>query len=136
MFNCLYIVHIELDKGVIVKKAGLLRLLSVLFFISLFVFLSACGAKTSSLDAPTQVSIISGKGQVSIGWAPVAGATSYNVYYSIFPQAGIAGTQVAGAQDGGDITGLTKGTTYYFVVTAVGSNGESPPSAELSATPN
>jgi 6-phosphogluconolactonase (cycloisomerase 2 family) len=70
----------------------------------------------------------------------VTGATSYNIYRST--SAGVAtipankvntGTVVAGPFAN---SGLTPNTLYYYVVTAIGPNGESGGSAEVSATTN
>jgi hypothetical protein len=73
---------------------------------------------------------------VGLEWTPVTGATSYNVYWStssgVTPSTGQALTGVA---RGYVHRGLTNGTTYYYVVTAVTASGQSPPSAEVSATP-
>jgi hypothetical protein len=74
---------------------------------------------------------------VGLEWTPVTGATSYNVYWStssgVTPSTGQALTGVA---RGYVHRGLTNGTTYYYIVTAVTASGESPPSAQVSATPS
>jgi hypothetical protein len=72
-------------------------------------------------------------GQVKLVWNEVPDATSYNVYWSIFP--GVT------RQDGNKISeiknptttikGLRPGGTYYFVVTAVRGIAESQESEEL-----
>lgn len=86
--------------------------------------------------APAGVTANAGDGQVQVSWAAVSGATSYNVYYSSSPAVTTAsGTKVAGAVSGSNITGLTNGTAYYFIVTAVNISGESAASTTVSATP-
>jgi alpha-tubulin suppressor-like RCC1 family protein len=67
----------------------------------------------------------------------VTGATSYSVYYGTSP--GVtksSGVQISGITTTSTIiTGLTNGVSYYFVVTTVGSGGESSESNEVSAMP-
>jgi len=70
-------------------------------------------------------------------WTPVSGASAYAAYYGT--AAGvtkITGTRVSGITAPPHVvSGLTNGTPYHFVVTAVGAGGESAESAEASATP-
>ncbi len=87
--------------------------------------------------APAGVTAIGGNGQVSISWSTTAGAIEYKIYQSTTP--GAYGAEPA-ATVGSDVrsytaTGLTNGTTYYFVVRSVNAAGESPNSNEVSATP-
>ncbi|MCC5468660.1 LamG-like jellyroll fold domain-containing protein [Pelosinus baikalensis] len=91
---------------------------------------------TETIDAPTNLTASAGDSQVSLSWNAVEGAASYNVKRSTTaggPYTTIA-TNVTGASYV-DST-VTNGTTYYYVVTAVDSNGnESASSNEASATP-
>ena len=67
--------------------------------------------------------------QAVLGWAAVAGATSYRVYYGT--AAGVYGAPVdIGNVATYTITGLNSATTYYAVVTAVNAGGESAKSNE------
>lgn len=78
-----------------------------------------------------------GNGQNVINWATVTGATSYNVYWSTTSGVTKAtGTKVAGVTSPYTHAGLTGGTTYYYVVTAVNATGESVESSQVSATPS
>ncbi len=90
----------------------------------------------SAPSAPTGVTATAGSSQVSISWSSVSGATSYNIYWST--TSGVTkttGTKITGATSSYIHTGLTNGTTYYYVVTAVNSYGESSESSQVSRTP-
>ena len=94
----------------------------------------AIGQSVSSpTAAPSGIVATAGNGQVSLVWNSMPGATSYNIYYS----ASIGVTRATGTKVTGTsvVTGLTNGTTYYFVVTAVSANGESVESNQVIATP-
>jgi len=91
---------------------------------------------TSVPNSPLGVNAIAGNGQVELGWNLLSGAISYNIYYGTSSGVTTAtGTKVTGATSGGAISGLANGTTYYFIVTAANSVGESAASSEVSATP-
>src|SRR4029453_7169915 len=84
--------------------------------------------------APTGVTATPGNGQVALTWTASAGATSYNVKRATVsggPYA-VVGTPASNSYPD---TGLTNGTTYYYVVSAVNGGGESANSAQVSATP-
>lgn len=96
----------------------------------------------TTVSSPTSVSAAAGNGQATPTWSPVAGASSYNVYMA--SQSGVTKSNYATLPDGMQHvgvtspythTGLTNGKTYYFVVTAVNSGGESSESTEASAKP-
>jgi hypothetical protein len=84
--------------------------------------------------APTGVSAAAGNAQVTVTWNASSGATSYSVKRSQTPggpYTKIASPTTASYTD----TGLTNGTPYYYVVSAVNSAGESANSSEVTATP-
>jgi fibronectin type 3 domain-containing protein len=84
--------------------------------------------------APTGLQATAGNAQVSLTWTASAGATSYHVKRST--TSGGPYTQVAVPTTTSDTdTGLTNGTTYYYVVSALNAAGESANSALVSATP-
>lgn len=80
------------------------------------------------------VSATGGQNQVTVSWQPVTGATSYNIYWS--KTSGVtssSGTKISAATSPYTHTGLTAGTTYYYIVTAVSSAGEGAASMQASA---
>ena len=87
--------------------------------------------------APASVDALQGNAQVTVSWAMVPGAVSYNLYWSTSPGVSPAnGTKLANVTSPYTHTGLTNGTVYYYVVTAVNSYGESPASNQVSARPS
>jgi hypothetical protein len=84
--------------------------------------------------APTGLTAIAGNTQVSLSWSAVPGALSYNVKRAT--ASGGPYTIVASSSGPSHVnTGLTNGTAYHFVVSAVGAGGEGANSAQASATP-
>jgi hypothetical protein len=84
---------------------------------------------------PTNLTATAGDTQVSLTWSASTGAKSYNVKRSGTsggPFTRIATTTSTSYTD----TGLTDGTTYYYVVSAINSAGESANSAQVSAVPS
>jgi hypothetical protein len=75
-----------------------------------------------------------GDKQIILSWTASIGASSYHVKRSTTtggPYTQVAAPSATGYTD----VGLTDGTTYYYVVSAVNSSGESPNSAEVGAMP-
>jgi fibronectin type 3 domain-containing protein len=83
---------------------------------------------------PTGLSATAGNAQVGLSWSASAGATAYHV-----KRATVSGGPYAqiSAPTGTTFTdsGVTNGTKYYYVVSAVNASGESANSGEASATP-
>ncbi|MEC0180297.1 S-layer homology domain-containing protein [Paenibacillus peoriae] len=87
--------------------------------------------------APTGLTATAGNGQVTLSWNSVSGAVTYDVYkgttlgsYESIPVATVSGATYSYTE-----TGLTNGMTYFFVVKASNSGGNSDNSNEASATP-
>src|ERR1700676_410556 len=83
---------------------------------------------------PTGLQANAGNAQVTLTWAASTGATSYHVKRSTTsggPYTQVAAPAIASYAD----TGLTNGTTYYYVVSALNTAGQSANSSQASATP-
>lgn len=84
---------------------------------------------------PTGLNATAGINQVALSWAPSPAAASYNVKRSTSSggtYTTIASTTAASFTD----STAVNGTTYYYVVSALNSQGESANSGEVSATPS
>jgi fibronectin type 3 domain-containing protein len=84
--------------------------------------------------APTGLTATPGNAQVMLVWTASTGATSYNVKRSTTNGSGYQ-TVSSPTTTSFTNSGLTNGTTYYYVVTAVNASGESSASTQASATP-
>ena len=83
---------------------------------------------------PANFTATSSDGLVTLTWTASAGATSYNIMRSTTDGSGYLPTGTSASATYADST-VTNGIAYYYVVTAVGANGESAASAQASATP-
>ena len=100
--------------------------------------LSAIATATPQVPAPGAATISSanaGNAQVTVTWAAVTGATSYNIYYTAGTTVDKTGTKVTGSTSPAVVASLTNGTQYAFAVSAVNAGGESALSAVATATP-
>ena len=114
---------------------------SIVLIIVAALFLQACSSSSGGgggggnpPPAPTGLTATAGNAQVSLSWSASAGATSYNVMRGTAsggPYSSVGSPANTSYTD----TGLTNGTTYYYVVTAVDANGASGDSNQASATP-
>jgi hypothetical protein len=84
--------------------------------------------------SPTSLAATAGNQQINLTWTASSGATSYRVKRAM--TSGGPYTQVA-TQSATSFTntGLTDGTIYFYVVSAVNATGESANSTQASATP-
>lgn len=85
--------------------------------------------------APASLTAVAGDGKASLSWSASSGATSYTLKRATTNEG--AYTTIANALNTTSYSdlGLTNGTTYYYVVSAVNIIGESPNSSQASATP-
>ena len=116
-------------------------LIKVLFLLPILLLL-ACGGGTGGGGksvvvipaAPSGVTAIAANGQVDLAWTAVSGATSYNVKRGTTtggPYSTVSNPITASFKD----VSLTNFTTYYYVISAVNSAGESANSAQISVIP-
>jgi len=98
----------------------------------------ACGLAPTT---PTGLAATPGGGQVILSWNTAPGAMSYNVKRSTSSGAETTVATVSATANNWPTsneyndTGRTSGTTYYYKVSAINTNGTSSDSAEVSATP-
>jgi len=86
--------------------------------------------------APTGLVATAGQLQNSVSWSPVAGASTYNLYWSTTTGVTTAnGTKISAVNYPYTHTALTAGTPYYYIVTAQNATGESTASTQTTATP-
>src|ERR1035437_5949055 len=86
---------------------------------------------------PTGVAAFGGDGQVTLTWNSSVGATSYNIWrlapggntYTLVNASLVTSTVYTN-------TGLINGTAYYFVITAIGTAGESGYSQQVRVVPS
>ena len=102
-------------------------------FISAQIYQTATGVVIPS--APTGLTATAYNKRVNLSWSASSGATGYNVKRST------DGSSYATLQTGVTTTdyqdtGLTNGTTYYYMVSASNTAGEGPDSLPASATPH
>ena len=95
----------------------------------------ASGTPQAQPAAPV-VSGTAGNQQVTLSWAAVASALSYNVYRGTTSNGQVAIAIATNLANPTFLnTGLINGTTYFYKVTAVNASGEGARSAEVSVTP-
>lgn len=83
-------------------------------------------------EAPT-ISAIAGTGEAQLSWSAISGATGYHIKYGT--ASGVYSSKIdAGSATHLTVSGLTKGTTYYFIAEAYDAYGESGHSNEAAIT--
>ena len=125
------------------RGTGLCTPVTAVFTVLALSFALSCGGTSPSggdsptvsvPSVPTGLNATAGNQQVSLSWTASNGATSYHVKRGT--QSGGPYTQVTAPTTTSDTdAGLTNGTLYYYVVSAVNSAGESGNSSEVSAIP-
>ena len=92
--------------------------------------LAGCGGSENIPPA----SIVN-KGELTLTWKEVAGATTYNVYFSKSPNVTVFNSyRISNATSPITITDLEFDTTYYFIITVVDKSGQILKSKEMSYT--
>ncbi|WEK54901.1 MAG: glycoside hydrolase family 48 protein [Candidatus Cohnella colombiensis] len=86
--------------------------------------------------APTGLTATAGNAQVALSWTASSGATSYTVKRATTSGGTYTNVATGVTATSYTNTGLTNGTTYYYVVSASNSAGSSGNSAQVSATPS
>jgi fibronectin type 3 domain-containing protein len=89
----------------------------------------------TTVPAAPIATAVGGINNATVSWPAVAGATSYDIYWSTTSGTGTGGTKIPGATSPYVHTGLTEGIPYYYVVTSTNVTGTSAPSAQVTATP-
>ncbi|MEO7361920.1 MAG: fibronectin type III domain-containing protein [Gemmatimonadaceae bacterium] len=96
--------------------------------------LVGCSIPQSSVSVPANLTASAGNGTVTLVWTASSGATRYNVKRGAIsggPYIQLSTSATAGYTD----TSVINGSTYYYVVSALDSAGESENSTQVSATP-
>jgi choice-of-anchor B domain-containing protein len=123
-YNGAWNVYTELPSGNILAS----DMLSGLFVFSV--------TPSAVPEAPSGLVAVPENVAVRLSWSPSSRATAYNVKRGQVPGGPytlvLTGATATNFRD----TGLTNGTRYYYVVSAVNAAGESPHSNEASATPS
>ncbi len=135
LFDHVKITVVNGTLSIINKKSGAVIFTGKISDIANGIFDGGALPPTTSLPAaPSGLSAVGGTGHVTLSWTSVSNATSYNIYYATAAGVSItSGTKISMASSPYVQTGLTAATSYYYVVTAVNSAGESAASAQASA---
>jgi|GEM_PF-608354 len=102
----------------------------------IFINASTSGSTPTLPGVPANLAATPGNAQVSLTWSASSGAASYNVKRSNTNGSGYTTITSGVGSTSYTNTGLTNGTAYFYVVSAVNSAGESANSGQASAVPN
>lgn len=86
--------------------------------------------------APANPSVTAGNAQAALSWSAVSGATSYSILRSTTSGSGYTSVVTGLTATTYTNTGLTNGTTYYYVIAAVNACGTGVNSTQVSVTPS
>ena len=112
-----------------------------------FTFIISCGERDEyenwekygaiQLSAPANLTATGADSKVTLDWTVLSGATSYNVYWDNATGVSSSSTAITGiSTDNYTHSSLNNGTTYYYKVAAVDSNGATGfLSSEVNSTP-
>lgn len=101
--------------------------------LNLFKDLVNVSVGTTAPAVPTGLSATAGNAQVSLSWTASLGATSYNVKRSTVSGGSYATIASGTLNTTYTDSSVSNGTTYYYVVSAVNTAGQSANSAQVSA---
>ena len=88
-----------------------------------------------TLAAPIGLKAVAANTQVTLTWDTVTDAVGYNVYWDTVPNVTKDSNVINNVSSGYVHTGLTNGSTYYYVITTLSSGDESVVSDEVNAIP-
>jgi hypothetical protein len=89
------------------------------------------------MAAPGNLNASGGIGQIMLNWTAAEGASSYNVYQSTSASVPITNPVLTGVTStSATISGLTNGTSYFFIVESVYGTNTGYPSTAASAIPS
>ena len=96
---------------------------------------TTCTAHFDNVIFLATPAFVTGTGRVTLSWLPSPGADSYQVQRSTVSGSNYATVATLSGTSSYTDTGLTNGTTYYYVITAIGDQGMSATSPQIAAVP-
>ncbi|WP_165864231.1 polymorphic toxin-type HINT domain-containing protein [Capsulimonas corticalis] len=89
----------------------------------------------ASPSGPTGLAVTPGNAQVHVAWAPVTDAIGYNIKRATASEGPYSTISLGSTTTSFNDSAVSNGTTYYYVVSAIFSQGETLPSIDAAATP-